>query len=149
MSLATTYARADDGLYYANPILRNKDHRWFICWDDDDPVELVIRDKRSVEDAQALLQANGIDARDNSMSEYSGLTRARERDTSGAAQASKSPPTQSDYPSDYDGPAAGWTDEAMAALSSEVCPTCGCHPSSIAARTNCPDCPSARSKGVL
>jgi hypothetical protein len=40
MSLVATWARAQDGYYYKNPVLRGPD--WFLCFDDDDPPELVI-----------------------------------------------------------------------------------------------------------
>lgn len=39
MSLVPAFVKADDGRYYENPIIEGDD--WFICWDDDDPVELV------------------------------------------------------------------------------------------------------------
>jgi hypothetical protein len=44
MSLVPTYARAEDGVYYKNPVLHGSwaEHPWFICFDDDDPTELVI-----------------------------------------------------------------------------------------------------------
>jgi hypothetical protein len=41
MSLVATYVRADDGNLYNSPILSG--NGWFICFDDDDPVEIVIR----------------------------------------------------------------------------------------------------------
>jgi hypothetical protein len=39
MSLVSTYVKAD-GKYYKNPVYRGKD--WFICFDDDDPIEVVM-----------------------------------------------------------------------------------------------------------
>lgn len=44
MSLVSTYVRADDGKYYKNPIIRGEigGKKWFICFDDDDPPELVV-----------------------------------------------------------------------------------------------------------
>lgn len=41
MSLVPTFARAVDGVFYENPVLRGDG--WFLCFDDDDPPELVIR----------------------------------------------------------------------------------------------------------
>lgn len=40
MSLVSTYVEASDGLFYREPILSAPG--WYICWDDDDPIELVI-----------------------------------------------------------------------------------------------------------
>lgn len=40
MSLVPTWVRATDGRYYKNPILHGED--WFVCFDDDDPPELVV-----------------------------------------------------------------------------------------------------------
>jgi hypothetical protein len=42
MSLVSTYALADDGKWYQNPVLGSPGYDWFICFDDDDPIELVI-----------------------------------------------------------------------------------------------------------
>ncbi len=62
MSLVSTYALASDGRYYANPVLRDAEHRWFVCWDDNDPTELVMRGRATVDDARLLLSAKGITA---------------------------------------------------------------------------------------
>ena len=43
MSLVSTYVRATDGLLYKEPVLSGKG--WIICFDDDDPPELVITEK--------------------------------------------------------------------------------------------------------
>jgi len=40
MSLVSTYVRATDNKWYRDPVLSGED--WFVCFDDDDPVELVI-----------------------------------------------------------------------------------------------------------
>jgi hypothetical protein len=40
MSLVHTYVRAVDGQLYRDPVLRGDD--WFICFDDDDPPEIVV-----------------------------------------------------------------------------------------------------------
>lgn len=46
MSLVSTYVRATDGKLYKNPVLSGQG--WFICFDDDDPVELVIKKKSNI-----------------------------------------------------------------------------------------------------
>jgi hypothetical protein len=43
MSLIPTYVKADDGLYYKNPILEDEKTLWVLCFDDDDPPELYYR----------------------------------------------------------------------------------------------------------
>lgn len=40
MSLVSTYVRATDGYFYQDPVLSGDG--WFVCFDDDDPPELVI-----------------------------------------------------------------------------------------------------------
>ncbi len=40
MSLCPVYVRAVDGLFYKDPVICHYD--WFICFDDDDPPELVV-----------------------------------------------------------------------------------------------------------
>ena len=57
MSLVSTYVRATDGLLYKNPELKGKG--WFIIFDDDDPVELVIKKDLGI-DPQKLLKDLGI-----------------------------------------------------------------------------------------
>ena len=42
MSLVSTYLRASDGKLYKEPVYR-KVGDWFICFDDEEPIELVIR----------------------------------------------------------------------------------------------------------
>lgn len=46
MSLVPSYVLATDGLYYKNPII--KGDGYFICFDDDDPPEIVM-EKRIVD----------------------------------------------------------------------------------------------------
>lgn len=41
MSLCSTWVLARDGNFYQDPVLRGDD--WFLCFDDDDPPELVIK----------------------------------------------------------------------------------------------------------
>ena len=44
MSKIPTYVKFSDGLWYRNPII-GIDATWFICYDDDEPIELVISAK--------------------------------------------------------------------------------------------------------
>lgn len=41
MSLVPTWVRATDGKYYKDPVLRERD--WFLCFDDNEPPELVVK----------------------------------------------------------------------------------------------------------
>lgn len=41
MSLVSTWVLFQDGKFYQNPVLYTED--WFLCFDDEDPPELVIR----------------------------------------------------------------------------------------------------------
>ncbi|MBL4656243.1 MAG: hypothetical protein JKY33_10525 [Bacteroidia bacterium] len=43
MSLCSTYVQSQEGNWYKNPIIWGEDASYFVCWDDDDPIELVIR----------------------------------------------------------------------------------------------------------
>lgn len=58
MSLVSTYVRADDGKMYRNPVLAGGG--WFICFDDDDPVEIVIADESGIKEPDSLLRSLGI-----------------------------------------------------------------------------------------
>ena len=58
MSLVSTYVRADDGKMYQNPVLSGDG--WFICFDDDDPVELVVKNSLGVKDPTQFLSELGI-----------------------------------------------------------------------------------------
>jgi len=68
MSLVSTYVQATDGQLYKNPDIRGDD--FFLCFDDDDPPELVIKMKhplkRSNDDliarAKEILKENNINA---------------------------------------------------------------------------------------
>ena len=42
MSLVSTYVEADDGHWYKDPTLLTSD--WFVCYDDDEPIEVVIKE---------------------------------------------------------------------------------------------------------
>jgi len=55
MSLVPTYVKADDGFFYKDPVLSEKGY--FICFDDDDPPELVIKvKKRKLDDVKSQAQ---------------------------------------------------------------------------------------------
>ena len=56
MSLVPTYVLFDDGKWYKDPCIQPEDFSWYICFDDDDPIELVIempKDEHSDEVARA------------------------------------------------------------------------------------------------
>lgn len=57
MSLVPTYVKATDNYFYKDPTLEGKD--WFICFDDDDPPELVIAVKAKL-NPETLLNTLGI-----------------------------------------------------------------------------------------
>ncbi len=70
MSLRATYVLADDGLFYKDPVLSEApEYSWFICFDDEDPIELVLRDpgvltdEEKVRHATALLDRLGLTGR--------------------------------------------------------------------------------------
>lgn len=58
MSLVSTYVRADNGKMYRNPVLRGEG--WFVCFDDDEPVEIVIADETGIKEPNAFLRSMGI-----------------------------------------------------------------------------------------
>lgn len=61
MSLVSSYIKCNDGKWYQNLVYRDQNNEWFICFDDDDPVELVIREFRNDKrDARAILTDLGI-----------------------------------------------------------------------------------------
>lgn len=60
MSLVSTYCLADDGKWYKEPVLRGED--WFICFDDDDPPELVFKEHSDI-NPYILLRELGIKAK--------------------------------------------------------------------------------------
>jgi hypothetical protein len=43
MSLVSTYVVMADGKYYQNPVIYDETGDWFICFDDEEPPEFVIR----------------------------------------------------------------------------------------------------------
>ena len=68
MSLVSTWVKAKDGLFYKNPELSDKD--WFICFDDDDPPELVIKKKSQLkpEDIFKSIELKYSELRENKAS---------------------------------------------------------------------------------
>jgi hypothetical protein len=42
MSIVSAYVQSKEGNWYQDPVVRGPG--WFICWDDDEPIELVIAD---------------------------------------------------------------------------------------------------------
>lgn len=55
MSLVSSWVESREGRWYRNPIVRADD--WFICWDDDEPIELVVkRQVITVEEVLAELE---------------------------------------------------------------------------------------------
>ena len=61
MSLVATYVQSAEGDWFENPIVRDPDWNWFICWDDDEPIELVIKDSAAITAKMVLdeLKAKG------------------------------------------------------------------------------------------
>lgn len=59
MSLVATWAKADDGYFYKEPVLAAEG--WFICFDDDDPIELVIKLSSHLT-PEEIFKTTGIDA---------------------------------------------------------------------------------------
>lgn len=60
MSLVPTYVRASDGYWYKNPVIGEAG--WFLCYDDNDPIEIVIeKDKHTLDDILGLLKAKGYE----------------------------------------------------------------------------------------
>lgn len=52
MSLVPAWVEAADGKFYANPVIQGPG--WFVCFDDEDPPELVITPKNAFPPARAL-----------------------------------------------------------------------------------------------
>lgn len=75
MSLGTVYLKARDNRYYENPCSRGvteKGNQWFVCYDEDDPPELVVEVSRGGEDAMVILKAAGFEIRHVTKSGISG-----------------------------------------------------------------------------
>lgn len=50
MSMVSTWVMADDGYMYKNPAVVGPASAWFVCWDDNDPDELVVFSGNDVPD---------------------------------------------------------------------------------------------------
>jgi hypothetical protein len=57
MSLVSSYVYADDGKWYQNPSI-GVVGEWFLCFDDDDPDELVIFDRSGMGPQEVILKYN-------------------------------------------------------------------------------------------
>lgn len=58
MSMVPTFVQSKEGNWYRNPVV--KGDGWFICWDDDEPIELVVdRDKSTIWQVLELLRKDG------------------------------------------------------------------------------------------
>jgi len=62
MSLYHMWVKAVDGKWYENPTIYGKildddepEYDWFVCWDDDDPVELVMREEVDPQKVYAVI----------------------------------------------------------------------------------------------
>lgn len=69
MSLVSTYVLADDDQWYQEPVLGGDD--WFICFDDDDPPELVVKEGKGI-NPYTLFEDIGLKAKVISKPSYSG-----------------------------------------------------------------------------
>lgn len=57
MSQVSTYVYCSDGYFYTDLVYRDKD--WFICFDDDEPVELVAKKDKPI-DPELIIKQLGI-----------------------------------------------------------------------------------------
>lgn len=62
MSLTWTTVRCNDGKWYRNPVWRGSDNgeRFFLCFDDDDPPELIIEKHHDYQLGDAVIKAERI-----------------------------------------------------------------------------------------
>lgn len=63
MSLVSTYVKAVDGKWYQDPVLEgvsDSGHKWFLCFDDEDPPELVYQWGSHRDPAGKVLRKAGI-----------------------------------------------------------------------------------------
>ncbi len=59
MSIGNLFVRANNGLYYQDPVFRGvteKGNRWFVCFDEDDPPELVVELTHGPENPTQILK---------------------------------------------------------------------------------------------
>lgn len=48
MSLGPTWALCNDGLFYKEPVWRDSDNEYFLCFDEDEPPELIVKKPKSL-----------------------------------------------------------------------------------------------------
>lgn len=62
MSLTWTTVRCNDGRWYRNPVWRgfHEGMRFFLCFDDDDPPELIVEKDKNYTQVDAILKARII-----------------------------------------------------------------------------------------
>lgn len=58
MSLVSTYVQSQEGQWYQDPIVKGPG--WFICWDDDDPIELVIEKAKGITPEEILAACKAL-----------------------------------------------------------------------------------------
>lgn len=58
MSLVSSYVYCEDRCWYKELCYKDKDSNWFICFDDDDPVEIVIKSECDITPEQVLNSLN-------------------------------------------------------------------------------------------
>lgn len=79
MSLVSTWVEMDDGRWHQNPVL-GQGKRWFICYDDDDPIELVVQAQtydqahRRIEEAREALKPCALTVMRHKRGKYQGKT---------------------------------------------------------------------------
>ncbi len=73
MSLVSTYVESREGNWYKLPIIKIKESNWFVCWDDDEPIELVYRIVLEPQWILAYLRKEGWDVDFTSEPEKQGL----------------------------------------------------------------------------
>jgi predicted RNA binding protein YcfA (HicA-like mRNA interferase family) len=56
MSLVGTYVELQDHSWALDPVLGDEKETWFICYDDDDPIELVVAENANLTPEQILKQ---------------------------------------------------------------------------------------------
>jgi hypothetical protein len=65
VSLEATIVPFDDGKYYRDPVIGDESGDWYVCFDEDEPPELVIKAEREggcdLEAAKAILKEAGIE----------------------------------------------------------------------------------------
>lgn len=61
MSLCSSFVQTQENHWFRDPVVWGDDNSWFICWDDDDPIELVIKKASglTVDDILKLLDRKG------------------------------------------------------------------------------------------